>query len=45
MNQSDKGFFAGLVGLGFFVVLANVAIWGTLIYFAFWCAHHFGLIG
>lgn len=26
-------------------ILANVAIWGGLIYFAFWCAKHFGLIG
>lgn len=25
-------------------VIINVAFWGGLIYFAFWCAKHFGLI-
>ena len=26
------------------VVVANLVIWGGLIYFMFWCLQHFGII-
>lgn len=29
---------------GVIAVVLNLAIWGGLIYFAFWCLQHFGII-
>ena len=27
-----------------FVIILNMALWGGLIYFFFWCLKHFGVI-
>ena len=35
---------AGGIGVVIFFLLANLAFWGGLIYFGFWCARHFGVI-
>ncbi len=40
--RKTAGIGAGLV---VFAIVANLAFWGALIYFAFWCLKHFGVIG
>lgn len=46
--DDGKGFFAAVFAawgfMAILVVALNLAFWGGLIYFAFWCAQHFGLI-
>lgn len=37
--------FKAFGAMAFVAILLNVALWGGLIYFVFWCAKHFGLIG
>lgn len=37
--------FKAFGAMAVLAIVANVLIWGGLIYFAFWCAKHFGLIG
>ncbi len=44
MHNSDKGFFAGFIGMALLAILANLIFWGALIYGAFWTANHFGVI-
>jgi len=45
MNMdSGKGFFAAFGIMAILSIVLNVAFWGGLIYFAFWCAQHFGVI-
>ena len=39
MKMKEFGLLAAVV------VLLNFCVWGGLIYFVFWCAKHFGLIG
>ena len=42
--DNSKGFFAAFGIMAILTVFLNVAFWGGLIYFAFWCAKHFGVI-
>lgn len=42
--MSDDGFLAAIIAIGF-VMVVYVAVLCSIIYFAFWCARHFGVIG
>jgi hypothetical protein len=42
--EDGKGFFAAFGIVAILMLTLNVAFWGGLIYFAFWCAQHFGVI-
>ncbi len=36
--------FKAFGAMAVFAVILNFALWGGLIYFAFWCLKHFGVI-
>lgn len=42
--NSGKGFLGMGIFMVFLSLILNLAFWGGLIYFVFWCLQHFGVI-
>ena len=42
--MNDRQFGAVAATMWFVALVINFVLWGSLIYFGFWCANHFGLI-
>jgi len=44
MFVKQKSIFRSFGLFSLFAVILNLAFWGGLIYFVFWCLKHFGIV-